>query len=98
MAITTLPIPCLTSSVDFSPETVKRAASARKPLIEFSGACASCGETPYIKVVTQLFGDRMIIANATGQFTVHLGRQCTRVCPYTTNHEGRGSAWAQLPL
>jgi len=77
--------------VDFSPETVK-GSQFRKPLIEFSGACAGCGETPYIKVVTQLFGDRMIIANATGCSSIWGGS--APVCPYTTNHEGRGPAWA----
>ncbi|NLY30896.1 MAG: pyruvate:ferredoxin (flavodoxin) oxidoreductase [Firmicutes bacterium] len=77
--------------VDFNPETVK-GSQFRTPLIEFSGACAGCGETPYIKVVTQLFGDRMIIANATGCSSIWGGS--APVCPYTTNHEGRGPAWA----
>ena len=77
--------------VDFNPETVK-GSQFRKPLIEFSGACAGCGETPYIKVITQLFGDRMIIANATGCSSIWGGS--APVCPYTTNHEGRGPAWA----
>ncbi len=63
-----------------------------KPLFEFSGACAGCGETPYIKLVTQLFGDRMIIANATGCTSIYGGSAPT--CPYTKNDEGRGPAWA----
>ena len=61
-------------------------------LFEFSGACAGCGETPYVKVVTQLFGDRMIIANATGCSSIYGGSSPT--CPYTTNKEGHGPAWA----
>ena len=52
-----------------------------KPLFEFSGACAGCGETPYVKLVTQLFGDRMIIANATGCSSIYGGSAPT--CPYT---------------
>ena len=63
-----------------------------KPLFEFSGACAGCGETPYVKLVTQLFGDRMMIANATGCSSIYGGSAPT--VPYTTNDEGRGPAWA----
>ncbi len=63
-----------------------------KPLFEFSGACAGCGETPYVKVITQLFGDRMIVANATGCSSIYGGSAPT--CPYTTNKEGKGPAWA----
>ncbi len=63
-----------------------------KPLFEFSGACAGCGETPYVKLVTQLFGDRMIVANATGCSSIYGGSAPT--CPYTTNNEGHGPAWA----
>ncbi len=63
-----------------------------KPLFEFSGACAGCGETPYIKLVTQLFGDRMIVANATGCSSIYGGSAPT--CPYTTNEKGQGPAWA----
>ena len=62
------------------------------PLFEFSGACAGCGETPYIKLVTQLFGDRAIIANATGCSSIYGGNLPTT--PYTTNADGRGPAWA----
>ena len=63
-----------------------------KPLFEFSGACAGCGETPYVKLVTQLFGDRMIIANATGCSSIYGGS--APVCPYTKNDKGEGPAWA----
>ena len=63
-----------------------------EPLFEYSGACAGCGETPYIKLVTQLFGDRAIIANATGCSSIYGGNLPTT--PYTTNREGRGPAWA----
>src|SRR5215831_8585368 len=63
-----------------------------QPLMEFSGACAGCGETPYIKMLTQLFGDRLIIANATGCSSIYGGNLPTT--PYTVNREGRGPAWA----
>jgi pyruvate-ferredoxin/flavodoxin oxidoreductase len=63
-----------------------------QPLFEFSGACAGCGETPYIKLMTQLFGDRAIIANATGCSSIYGGNLPTT--PYTTNEEGRGPAWS----
>ncbi|MCH5278267.1 MAG: pyruvate:ferredoxin (flavodoxin) oxidoreductase [Christensenellaceae bacterium] len=63
-----------------------------QPLFEFSGACAGCGETPYVKLVTQLFGDRMIIANATGCSSIYGGSAPT--CPYTVNKKGHGPAWA----
>ena len=63
-----------------------------RPLFEFSGACAGCGETPYIKVITQLFGDRMVVANATGCSSIYGGSAPT--CPYSKNDEGHGPAWA----
>ncbi|MCK5763517.1 MAG: pyruvate:ferredoxin (flavodoxin) oxidoreductase, partial [Clostridiales bacterium] len=63
-----------------------------KPLFEFSGACAGCGETPYMKVVTQLYGDRMVIANATGCSSIW-GASAPST-PYTKNNEGKGPAWA----
>jgi len=63
-----------------------------QPLFEFSGACAGCGETPYIKLLTQLFGDRAIIANATGCSSIYGGNLPTT--PYTTNNDGRGPAWS----
>ena len=63
-----------------------------QPLFEFSGACAGCGETPYIKLISQLFGDRAIIANATGCSSIYGGNLPTT--PYTFNREGRGPAWS----
>jgi pyruvate-ferredoxin/flavodoxin oxidoreductase len=63
-----------------------------KPLFEFSGACAGCGETPYVKLVTQLFGERMQIANATGCSSIY--GASFPATPYTTNADGRGPAWA----
>jgi len=63
-----------------------------QPLFEFSGACAGCGETPYIKLLTQLFGDRTIIGNATGCSSIYGGNLPTT--PYAVNHEGRGPAWS----
>ncbi len=69
-----------------------RAMQVQQPLFEFSGACAGCGETPYIKLLTQLFGDRLIIANATGCSSIYGGNLPTT--PYTQNRDGRGPAWA----
>ena len=63
-----------------------------QPLFEFSGACAGCGETPYVKLVTQLFGDRMVVANATGCSSIFGGNLPTT--PYSVNASGRGPAWA----
>jgi len=63
-----------------------------QPLFEFSGACAGCGETPYVKLVTQLFGDRMVIANATGCSSIYGGSAPST--PYTANKKGHGVAWA----
>ena len=63
-----------------------------EPLFEYSGACAGCGETPYIKLLTQLFGDRLMIANATGCSSIFGGNLPTT--PYTTNRDGRGPAWS----
>ena len=71
--------------------TVKGSQFSR-PLFEFSGACAGCGETPYIKLITQLYGDRMIIANATGCSSIYGGSAPT--CPYCVNDKGQGPAWA----
>jgi pyruvate-ferredoxin/flavodoxin oxidoreductase len=64
----------------------------QEPLFEFSGACAGCGETPYLKLASQLFGDRMLIANATGCSSIYGGNLPTT--PWTTNAEGRGPAWS----
>jgi pyruvate-ferredoxin/flavodoxin oxidoreductase len=71
-------------------DTVK-GSQALEPLFEFSGACAGCGETPYVKLVSQLFGDRIVIANATGCSSIYGGNLPTT--PYTTNAEGKGPAW-----
>ena len=69
-----------------------RGSQFRQPLLEFSGACPGCGETPYAKLVTQLFGDRMYIANATGCSSIW---GCSAPStPYTVNAQGRGPAWA----
>ena len=75
----------------FKPETVK-GSQFKQPLLEFSGACAGCGETPYAKLITQLFGDRMFIANATGCSSIWGGSAPTM--PYTVNKNGHGPAWA----
>lgn len=63
-----------------------------QPLFEFSGACSGCGETPYVKLVSQLFGDRSVIANATGCSSIYGGNLPTT--PWTVNHDGRGPAWS----
>ena len=75
----------------FKPNTVK-GSQYKMPYFEFSGACAGCGETPYIKVISQLFGDRMIIANATGCSSIYGGSAPT--CPYVKDSKGHGIAWA----
>ena len=75
----------------FKENTVK-GSQFKKPLLEFSGACAGCGETPYAKLITQLFGDRMYIANATGCSSIWGGS--APATPYTTNAKGQGPAWA----
>ena len=67
-------------------------AQLLEPLFEFSGACAGCGETPYIKLMTQLFGDRSLIANATGCSSIYGGNLPTT--PYTMNHQGLGPSWS----
>ncbi|MBE6871839.1 MAG: pyruvate:ferredoxin (flavodoxin) oxidoreductase [Ruminococcaceae bacterium] len=77
--------------VPFAEATVK-GSQFKQPLLEFSGACAGCGETPYAKLVTQLFGDRMIIANATGCSSIWGGSAPST--PYTVNKQGHGPAWA----
>ena len=63
-----------------------------QPLFEYSGACAACGETPYVKLMTQLFGDRLLVGNATGCSSIYGGNLPT--APYTTNPDGRGPAWS----
>ena len=74
------------------PHDSVKGAQALQPLFEFSGACAGCGETPYLKLVSQLFGDRMLVANATGCSSIYGGNLPTT--PWSTNAEGRGPAWA----
>ncbi|SDN25785.1 pyruvate:ferredoxin (flavodoxin) oxidoreductase [Acetanaerobacterium elongatum] len=75
----------------FKPTTIK-GSQLKQPLLEFSGACAGCGETPYAKLMTQLFGDRMYISNATGCSSIWGGSAPST--PYTVNHKGFGPAWA----
>uniref|UniRef100_UPI00356987BC thiamine pyrophosphate-dependent enzyme n=1 Tax=Lutispora sp. TaxID=2828727 RepID=UPI00356987BC len=74
------------------PLTTVKGSQFAQPLLEFSGACAGCGETPYVKLITQLFGDRMIVANATGCSSIW-GASAPSM-PYCTNAEGKGPAWA----
>jgi len=74
-----------------NPKQIK-SVSLMRPLFEFSGACAGCGETPYVKMMTQLFGDRLMVANATGCSSIYGGNLPTT--PYAKNAEGRGPAWA----
>ena len=75
----------------FKKNTLK-GSQFNQPYFEFSGACAGCGETPYIKVISQLFGDKMVVANATGCSSIYGGSSPT--CPYTKNNDGHGIAWA----
>jgi pyruvate-ferredoxin/flavodoxin oxidoreductase len=75
----------------FDPSSVKT-SQLRRPLFEFSGACAGCGETPYLKLLTQLFGDRMLVANATGCSSIYGANLPTT--PYCTDERGRGPAWS----
>ncbi|MET0664094.1 MAG: pyruvate:ferredoxin (flavodoxin) oxidoreductase, partial [Acidimicrobiales bacterium] len=74
-----------------APDSVK-GSQVRQPLFEFSGACAGCGETPYLKLLTQLFGDRMLVANATGCSSIYGGNLPTT--PWSQDATGRGPAWA----
>jgi len=78
--------------IDGAPEGTVKWSQLKKPLFEFSGACAGCGETPYVKLMTQLFGDRMIIANATGCSSIYGGTFPT--VPYCVTKDGKGPAWA----
>ena len=73
-------------------ETTVKGSQFKQPLLEFSGACAGCGETPYAKLITQLFGDRMYIANATGCSSI--SGNSSPSTPYTTNAKGQGPAWS----
>ena len=86
----------LSSKVGYKENVVNKAANVKnsqfaQPLFEFSGACAGCGETPYIKNITQLFGDRMMIANATGYSSIY--GASFPASPYCTNAKGHGPAW-----
>ena len=78
--------------IDKFKETTVKGSQFKQPLLEFSGACAGCGETPYAKLVTQLFGDRMYIANATGCSSIWGGS--APATPYTRNEKGHGPAWS----
>ena len=77
---------------NYMPKTSVKGSQFAQPLLEFSGACAGCGETAYVKLVTQLYGDRMVIANATGCSSIWAGSAPS--IAYTTNADGRGPAWA----
>ncbi len=80
------------TDVKFLNLSTPKGIAMRQPLFEFSGACAGCGETPYIKLMTQLFGDRSVIANATGCSSIYGGNLPTT--PYATRDDGRGPAWS----
>ena len=84
-------LPIKTEVVDKFKEATVKGSQFKQPLLEFSGACAGCGETPYAKLITQLFGDRMYIANATGCSSIW-GKSSTST-PYTVNAKGQGPAW-----
>ena len=76
---------------DLLPHGTVKGSQLLEPLFEFSGACAGCGETPYVKLVSQLFGDRLVVANSTGCSSIYGGNLPTT--PWTVNREGRGPAW-----
>ncbi|MDO5718710.1 MAG: pyruvate:ferredoxin (flavodoxin) oxidoreductase [Tissierellia bacterium] len=82
----------ITYKDEYMADTMLKGSQFKQPLLEFSGACAGCGETPYAKLVTQLFGDRMLIANATGCSSIWGASAPATV--YCTNAEGKGPAWA----
>ena len=84
-------LPCKEAAEKFRKNTVKGSQFLR-PYLEFSGACAGCGETPYVKLLTQLFGDRMFIANATGCSSIWANSSPS--CAYTVDDEGKGPAWS----
>ncbi|MDD6088738.1 MAG: pyruvate:ferredoxin (flavodoxin) oxidoreductase, partial [Desulfovibrionaceae bacterium] len=81
----------VSSKAELANRATLKGTQFHTPLLEFSGACAGCGETPYVKLLTQLFGERMVIANATGCSSIWGASEPT--CPYTTNEEGHGPAW-----
>ncbi len=82
--------------IDKFKETTVKGSQFKQPLLEFSGACAGCGETPYAKLITQLFGDRMYIANATGCSSIW--GNSSPSTPYTVNKRLAGSRLGQLPV
>ena len=85
-------LPTKTDVIDKFRENTVKGSQFKQPLLEFSGACAGCGETPYAKLVTQLFGDRMYIANATGCSSIWANSAPST--PYTANEKGQGPAWS----
>jgi len=85
-------LPTKTDVIDKFRENTVKGSQFKQPLLEFSGACAGCGETPYAKLVTQLFGDRMYIANATGCSSIWANSAPST--PYTSNEKGQGPAWS----
>ncbi|WP_312448396.1 pyruvate:ferredoxin (flavodoxin) oxidoreductase [Lacrimispora sp.] len=85
-------LPIKQEVIDKFKENTVKGSQFKKPLLEFSGACAGCGETPYAKLITQLFGDRMYIANATG--CTSIWGNSSPSTPYTVNAKGQGPAWA----
>ena len=87
-----LPRPARDRRATILPKIDHKTSQFLEPLFEYSGACAGCGETPYLKLLTQLFGDRLLIANATGCSSIYGGNLPTT--PYTTNRDGRGPAWS----
>lgn len=80
----------------FSKATTVKGCQFETPLLEFSGACAGCGETPYARLITQLFGDRMMIANATGCSSIW-GASAPSI-PWTTNHKGQGAGLGKFAV
>ena len=89
---TAVELPVKTEVVAKFKETTVKGSQFKQPLLEFSGACAGCGETPYAKLITQLFGDRMYIANATGCSSIW--GNSSPSTPYTVNAKGQGPAWS----
>ena len=91
-SITAVELPAKTDVVAKFKENTVKGSQFKQPLLEFSGACAGCGETPYAKLITQLFGDRMYIANATGCSSIW--GNSSPSTPYTVNAKGQGPAWS----
>ena len=85
-------LPAKADVVEKFKENTVKGSQFKQPLLEFSGACAGCGETPYAKLITQLFGDRMYIANATGCSSIW--GNSSPSTPYTVNEKGQGPAWS----